>query len=633
MKLKDAHYRFKIILFLLFTILILHQQTIGKEPMETKQKTRSEISDEFKWKLEDIFSSDQDWENEFTRVKKAAPELEVYKGKLNTSGKTLVEFISKMHTLEVSIGKLYAYAHMKNDQDKSVAKYQELYDRIRGLYVEYSETVSFFEPELLAIPEKKLNEFFKNEKGLTLYKHYIEDMTRTRAHTLSEKEERLMALSGEVRGAAGEIFSVWNNADIVFPVIKDENSNDIQLTNGLYGKYQQSSDRRLREASYKGLYVPYTQHRNMLAASYSSTVKSHIFNARARNYKSTVEAALDRNAVPVEVYHTLIKTLNENLGPLHRYVALRKKILKLEDGVHDYDLRAPLFESATSEYTWDQAINLVVDGLQPMGSNYIASLEKGFNEGWVDVYENKGKRSGAYSSGTYGVHPYVLMNYNGTLYDVFTLAHEMGHALHTYYTINNQPYVYGDYPIFLAEVASTANEALLQQYLIDNAPTKEEKLALLNSYLDKFSRTFFRQAVFAEFELRSHEMVENGEALTADKLDDLFGEIYQKYYGPDFVMDQENKALWSRIPHFYYNYYVFQYSTSFVASSALVSKIMEEGDTARDRFINFLSSGRSEYPMETLKKAGVDMSTADPVVRTIKLMDALLDQVESLLNE
>ena len=344
-----------------------------------------------------------------------------------------------------------------------------------------------------------------------------------------------------------------------------------------------------------------------------------------------MEAALDSNAIPVSIYRNLIKNAKENLRPLQRYNLMRKEILKLDDGVHDYDLRAPLFTQKEKNFSWDDAKNLCCKSIQPLGTDYQEALEKGFKEPWIDVYENKGKRTGAYSSGTYGVHPYVLMNFNGSMSDVFTLAHEMGHALHTYYTINAQPYVYGDYPIFLAEVASTTNEGLLQKYLIENAESKAEKLSYLNAYLDRFSQTLYRQIIFAEFELMTHDMIESGEALTADKLDELFADLYQFYHGAAFVMDRETKALWSRVPHFYYNYYVFQYATSFVASAALVAKIFKEGDPARERFINFLRSGRSKYAIDTLKDAGIDMNSDEPLLLTIKWMDQFLDEMEKLI--
>jgi len=599
--------------------------------MQYGDKQRSEVPDQFKWQLEDIFKSDRDWESAYKKVKAEIPELGDYTGKLGQSAGILQEFIQKMHSLEEVLGKLYAYAHMRNDEDKSLPVYQEMYDRMGGLLVEYNQVVSFFEPELLNLSDEKITKYFKSLPDLELYLHFIENIVRTKKYTLSVKEERLMALAGEIRSAPAEIFSVWDSADIVFPKIKDENGNDIQLTNGLYGKYQQSPNRSLRIDSYMELYKPFIEHRNTLAVNYAAIVKSHIFNARARNYSSTLAAALDANNISESIYQNLIENTKETLSPLHRFHALRKKALKLSDDIHDYDLRAPLFETESREYSWEEAKNLCLSAMQPLGDDYISTLKESFDKGWIDIYENKGKRTGAYSSGTYGVHPYVLMNYNGTLNDVFTLAHEMGHSLHSWYTIINQPFVYGDYPIFLAEVASTANEALLQKYLIDHAESKEQKMAFLNAYLDKFSQTFYRQVLFADFEWQSHRLVEKGQALTADKLDELFGSLYQTYHGQDFVLDRETRALWSRVPHFYYNYYVFQYSTSFVASIALIANTIDEGQPAIDRFLNFLKSGRSKYPIETLKEAGIDMSTNEPVTVALKLMDTLLDEVEELI--
>ena len=599
--------------------------------MAAELKNRNEIETEFKWRVSDVFETDAVWESEFKRIKLQIPSLSNYSGTLNQSSDSLLTFIKNMHAVEESLGRLYLYAHLKNDEDKSVSLYQEMYDRCRALFVEYQQTIAFFEPELLAIDEKDLRCYLKENIELTLYQHYIDNILRTKTHTLSAPEEKLIALSGEVMSAPAEIFAVWESADIVFPDIKDENGNFVKMSEGLYGRYQQSPNRTLRKESYISLYKPFIEHRNYLAANFSTIIKSHIFNARARHYQSTVEAALDSNAIPVSIYRNLIKNAKENLRPLQRYNRMRKEILNLDDGVHDYDLRAPLFEQKEKKFNWDDAKNICLEGMQPLGTEYQDALEKGFKNHWIDVYENKGKRTGAYSSGTYGVHPYVLMNFNGSMSDVFTLAHEMGHALHTFYTINAQPYVYGDYPIFLAEVASTTNEGLLQKYLIEKAESKEEKLSYLNAYLDRFSQTLYRQIIFAEFELMTHEMIESGEALTADKLDELFADLYQFYHGPAFVMDRETKALWSRVPHFYYNYYVFQYATSFVASAALVAKIFKEGDPARERFINFLRSGRSKYAIDTLKVAGIDMSGDEPLLLTIKWMDQLLDEMEKLI--
>ena len=599
--------------------------------MASEVRNRSEIEDELKWRVSDVFETDAVWENEFKRVKLEIPPLSAYAGTLHQSSDFLLTFIKNMHSVEEALGKLYLYAHLKNDEDKTVSLYQEMYDRCRALFVEYQQTIAFFEPELLSIEEKDLRYFLKENIELTLYQHYIDNILRTKTHTLSVPEEKLIALSGEIMSAPAEIFSIWESADITFPDIKDENGNFIKMSEGLYGRYQQSPNRKLRRDSYLSLYKPFIQYRNSLAANYSTIIKSHIFNARARHYENTVEAALDSNAIPVSIYRSLIRHARENLGPLQRYNHLRKQILKLEDGVHDYDLRAPLFAVKEKRFSWEDAKRLCLEGVQPLGTDYQEILDKSFRGNWIDVYENKGKRTGAYSSGTYGIHPYVLMNFNGSMSDVFTLTHEMGHALHTFFTIKAQPYVYGDYPIFLAEVASTTNEAMLQKYLIKNAESKEEKLSYLNAYLDRFSQTLYRQIIFAEFELTTHEMIEEGQALTADKLDDLFSDLYQTYHGSDFVIDRETKALWSRVPHFYYNYYVFQYATSFVASAALVAKIFNEGDPARERFINFLKSGRSKYAIQTLKEAGIDMSSEEPLLLTIKWMDQLLDELEALV--
>jgi len=592
-------------------------------------KMRDQVDEKDKWKLEDIFESDEAWETSFNALKEKIPTLNTYQGTMSESGKNLLAFLGELHQTQKELGLLYAYSHMRNDEDKSLPKYQAMNDRARSLWSEMGAAVSFFQPEILAIPEAEFKALMAQEKELELYGQYFYNIRRQKDHTLTASEEALLARAGEIAGAPGQIFSVWNNADIQFPTMKNEKGEEVQISNGLYGKYQQSQNRQLRKDSYLGLYQPYLQHRNTLAATYAAHVKSSVFYSRAKKYDSALAAALDVNDVPVTVYHNLLEAVHEHIDTLHRFVEIRKRLLGV-DAVHDYDLRAPLAKSTQKTYPWDKAVQMCMEGLQPLGKDYVAALNKGFTNRWIDVYETKGKRSGAYSSGSYGTHPYVLMNYNDSLGDVFTLAHEMGHALHTYYTQENQPFVYGDYPIFLAEVASTANEGLLQDYLVSKAENDEEKLALIAAYLDQFNGTFFRQALFAEFELKSHQMVEKGMALTADNLDELFGEIYQFYYGPNFKLDRETKAMWSRIPHFYYNFYVFQYSTSFVASNALVAKILDEGEVAQQRFLAFLSSGSTKGPLETLKIAGVDMSTKEPVVLTIKRMEKLLDQVDAL---
>ncbi|MBD3225833.1 MAG: oligoendopeptidase F [Caldithrix sp.] len=601
--------------------------------MTIKQKSRENIPEKFKWRLEDIFERDSLWEEAFAKLKQNIQSLKSYAGKITLSAKYLLHALQHIHEAENTLGKLFAYAHMRNDEDKRINKYQDMYERVNRLLVEFNEAVSFFEPELLSLNEVRLQKYYTDEPGLKVYSHLFHDIRRKGAHTLSEKEEKLLALSGEVQKSNAEVFATWEAADIIFPEMTDENGEQIPISNATYNRYQQHPDRRLRKDSYLGLYKPFLEHRHMLATNLSGIIKSHVFNASARHYPATLEAALDVNNIPVSIYTTLIDSTRKQLSSLHRYNTLRKQILQPDDEhLHDYDLRAPLFSTSSEEYSWDRAQSLCLKSTEPLGKDYNDNLRSAFNSGWIDVYENKGKRTGAYSSGTYGVHPYVLMNYNNTIGDVFTLAHEMGHAMHTFYTTNNQPFVYGDYPIFLAEVASTANEALLQKYLIDHAEDDQQKGAYLNAYLDKFSQTFYRQIIFAEFEWRAHQLIEEGQALTADRLDQLFGDIYKEYHGPEFKLDRETNALWSRVPHFYYNYYVFQYATSFVASTALVKQILEEGEPAQTRYLNFLKSGSSKYPIETLQEAGVDMRTEKPIIQTIEWMDQLLDEMDALIQ-
>jgi oligoendopeptidase F len=596
-------------------------------------ESRKDIPAEYKWKLSDIYSSDEAWEKDYNSVEEMIERLKDFDGKVGQNAEAMFDFVNLYMEVGKKVDKLYGYAHMMSDQDISQTKYQDMVSKMQNVFVKFGENTAFFQPAVMEIGESKIGEFMEENADLKKYAHFFDDILRLKKHTLNKSEERLMALAGPVSSSPSRVFSMMNNVDFVFPKMKDENGKEIQITHGIYGKYMQSADRRLRKDVYLGIHSTYKEFRNTLAANYSGIVKAHIFNARARNYKSTREAALTPNAIPESIYDNLIKSVNANLAPLHRYVSLRKKILKLQDGVHDYDLRAPMFVSEDVNYPWDEAVELVVKGLQPMGKDYVTELEKGLKGGWVDVYENKGKRSGAYSSNAYGVHPYVLMNYNGSLGDVFTLAHEMGHSMHTFYSMKEQPYVYHDYPIFLAEIASTANEALLMDYMIKHAKTKKEKLNLLDNLLTNYARTYYRQTIFAEFEYRSHKMAEENKPLNADALENLFGEIYAKYQGPDFVLDEATKYMWSRIPHFYYNYYVFQYSTSFAASQAIVKRILEKGEPARKDFFKMLSGGSHEYPVELLKEAGVDMTTSKPFEDTAARMNKYLDMLEELLNE
>ena len=461
----------------------------------------------------------------------------------------------------------------------------------------------------------------------------IPDLLRTKSHTLSPKEEELMALSGQVRGVPSNVFGMFNNADIQFPTVKDQNGEEIKISHGRYGAAMYSTDREFRRRVYKGLYKPYMEYKNTLVALFNGNIKSAIFNAKSRNYSSTRMASLFPNNIPLEVYDNLVNTVNSNLSPLHRWAKLKKRVLGIDD-LHPYDTYVTLFPSVKKDYSYEKSVDILLKALKPLGEEYISSLKLAFNNRWIDVHETKGKRSGAYSSGvSYGVHPYVLLNWSNQLNDVFTFAHEMGHNMHSYYTEKSQPYPYANYSIFVAEVASTANEALLVDYLIENAETKEEKLALIENQLTNITTTFFRQTRFADFEKEVHRKTESGDALTPEILCSLYGNMYQKYWGDEMVVDEEETYTWARIPHFYYNFYVYQYATSYAASQELVSQIKNEGQPAIDRFLNFLKAGSSKYPIDVLKIAGVDMTSPNPIKSVINKMNGLLDEMERLLNE
>ncbi|GAB4181811.1 MAG: oligoendopeptidase F [Calditrichia bacterium] len=594
-------------------------------------KTREEIPDQFKWNLQPIYQSPEEWNSHYEELKERLDKVASYETQMVQSAEGLKNTLEFILETEMQIEKLYVYAHLKKDENTTIPEYQELYQKAYSLYVQFSQKTSFFTPTIMEMGEETILRFMDEIEELQLYRHFFENILRKKEHTLSKEMEEMLAMAGEVLSTPGKVFSMLDNADLEFGSIQDEEGKEIQLTKGLYGKFQQHPDRRLRKDSYMTLYQPYIQHRNTLAANYAGQLQSHVYTARVKKYKSSLEMALFSNNIPEEVYHQLIENVHQNLSPNQRYVSLRKRILNLDE-VHDYDLLAPLAPAQHQEYSYDEAVELILEAFQPLGQTYVNDLKKGLESGWIDVYETKGKRSGAYSSGAYLTQPYVLLNYSGTLNDVFTLAHELGHSMHSFYTRKNNPFVYGDYSIFLAEIASTLNEGLLTHYLMKHAKDKDEKISLVNEYLDKFARTFYRQVIFAEFELKTHQMAEQGEPITADKLDELFGSIYQQYHGQDLTMDRETKAMWSRIPHFYYQYYVFQYATGIAASTAILHSLMNDGEPAVNKYLNFLSAGSTDYPLEVLKKAGVDMTTPDPVIRVTRIMNTLLDELEQLTN-
>lgn len=591
---------------------------------------RSDISPEYKWKLEDIYLSDNLWENDFKEVKKLSKELLGYSGKLKNSAEYLFECLELNAKMSRLFEKVYVYAHMRSHEDTKNSKYQSLADRADSLEAEVSSANSFIVPEILQIPEDKISSFIKEHEGLKLFDKYIEDIVRKKPHVLSSKEERLLAMAGELMNAPGSIYGMINNADMKFPSIKDEKGNEVEVTHGRYISLMESQDRRVRKDTFEALYGTYKKQINTIAQTLSSNIKGNIFNMKARNYNSSMESYLFEDNVSTSVYDNLIKSIHDNMHIMHRYVSLRKKMLGLDE-LHMYDLYTPIVKEFNMEVPYEKAVDIVTEGLGALQEGYIKDLKKGMASGWIDRYENEGKRSGAYSWGCFDSHPYVLLNYNDTIDSVFTLAHEMGHAMHSFYSNNTQPYIYSQYKIFVAEVASTLNESLLMQHMLKNAKDKMEKMYLLNHYMESFRGTIYRQTMFAEFEKIIHEKAENGEALTAELLSSIYHELNVQYYGLDMVVDDYIDLEWARIPHFYSSFYVYKYATGFSAATSLSQQILNEGEPAVNRYLEFLKGGGSDYPLNLLKKAGVDMTTPTPVNNALKVFEKTLDEFEKLI--
>jgi oligoendopeptidase F len=597
-----------------------------------KLPERSEIPVEYKWRLEDIFATDEDWEKEFQEVKNMIPKISEFQGKLGESADTLYAALQYQDEISERLGKLYTYAHMRYDEDTTNSFYQGLNDRATNLYTQVASALSFIVPEILSIDEERLKSFLQTKEELKLYEHALDEINRQRPHVLSASEEALLAQASEVMASSSNTFGMLNNADLSFPTIKDENGEEVEVTHGRYIRFLESEDRRVRKDAFMAVYETYGKFKNTFASTLSGAIKKDNFYAKVRKYKSAREAALSANNIPESVYDNLVETINENLLLLHRYVKLRKKVLGVDE-LHMYDLYAPLVQNVKMEIKYEEAKDILLKALAPLGEDYLNVLKEGFENRWVDVHENKGKRSGAYSSGAYGTNPYILMNWQDNVNNLFTLAHEFGHSVHSYYTRKYQPYPYGNYSIFVAEVASTCNEALLNDYLLKTIDEEQKRLYLLNYYLEGFRATVFRQTMFAEFEHDIHMRAQEGEALTPDLLTELYYKLNQKYFGEeDIVIDKEIGLEWARIPHFYYNYYVYQYATGFSAATALSKQILEEGQPAVDRYIAFLKAGSSDYPIEVLKKAGVDMTSSEPIKEACKVFEQKLSEMEQLLS-
>ncbi|MFH1374487.1 MAG: oligoendopeptidase F [bacterium] len=593
---------------------------------------RSDIEDKYKWKLQDIFADDDAWETTFTSLKAGIGGFEKYEGHLGDSPQNLLNCLSLSDSLELISDNLYVYAYMKLDEDNRISKYQEMGDRISGLNAELSAAQSFIEPEILALDSEQLQSFLSDEAALEIYRFHLEDLMRKKKHILSDKEEALLALADPVIGSCSRIFTMLDDADISYGSIFDSDSNEVELTKQRYYRLLESSDRRVRRDASEAYNNAYLGYVNTLAATLSASVKRDYFLMKARGYNSCLEMSLDRYHIPVTVYHNLIEAVNTNLSSLHRLTALRKRILGC-DTLYKYDMYVPLVPRSRENYPYEEAKKIVLNGLKPLGEKYLAEFENGLNGGWIDVFETEGKGSGGYQWGSYGTHPYILLNHSGSLMDVFTIAHEMGHALHTEFTNRNEPYVYSNYSLFIAEVGSTCNEALLMKYLLEQAGSKQEKMALLSYYIEQIVGTFFTQVMFAEFELAIHERVENGQALSADYMRQTYRDIYEKYWGPELVLDETGDLGCLRISHFYRQYYVYEYATGYAAAQAMSQRILEGKEGYLDTYFKFLSTGTSKYPVDILKDAGVDMTTPDPVDRTLALFGELVDEMERLLDE
>ncbi|ALC91847.1 oligopeptidase PepB [Bacillus sp. FJAT-18017] len=597
-----------------------------------KLPARSEVAIEETWRLEDIFASDDEWEKEFQDVKGLIPGVAAHRGKLGESAESLYTALKEQDQLLERLGRLYTYAHMRYDQDTSNSFYQGLDDRMKALYSQAASQLAYIVPEILAVDVEKINGFLEEKPELKLYEHALEEINLQRPHVLSAEQEALLAEAGEVMGASSSIFGSLNNADLEFPAIKDENGEEVEVTHGRYSRFLESADPRVRHDAFKAVYDTYGKFRNTFASTLGAQVKKDNFYARVRKYDSARHAALAANNIPESVYDNLVGTVNDNLNLLHRYVKLRKKVLGVNE-LHMYDLYTPLVKDVKMDVSYDEAREYVLNGLAPLGEEYQNILKEGFENRWVDVHENKGKRSGAYSSGAYGTNPYILMNWQNNVNNLFTLAHEFGHSVHSYYTRKNQPYPYGNYSIFVAEVASTCNEALLNDYLLKTIDDEQKRLYLLNHFLEGFRGTVFRQTMFAEFEHHIHAKAQNNEPLTAESLTNDYYELNTKYFGgKDITIDEEIGLEWSRIPHFYYNYYVYQYATGYSAATALSNQILEEGEPAVKRYLDFLKAGSSDYPIEVLKKAGVDMTSPEPVKGACKVFEEKLNEMEQLLS-
>ena len=592
---------------------------------------RNEINEKDTWDLSTIFETDKKWEEELALLTEDTKEAARLEGHLLDSAESLLNITERYLDLSRRLEKLYVYAHMKNDQDTRVAKYQEYYAKAMTLYSQLDQVFSFYEPEFMAITEEQYQKLLAEEPKLQPYKHFFDKLLQNKEHVLSQREEELLAGAGEIFGAASETFAILDNADIVFPFVKDEDGNEVQLSHGVYMRLVESKNREVRRGAYEALYSTYEQYQHTYAKTLQTNVKVQNYRAKVRNYKSAREAALAANFVPESVYDNLVSAVRKHLPLLHRYLALRSKILGIPD-LKMYDVYTPL-SSVEYSFTYEEALKKAEEALAVLGEDYLSRVKRAFSERWIDVYENQGKRSGAYSGGSYDTNAFMLLNWQDNLDNLFTLVHETGHSMHSSYTRETQPYVYGDYSIFLAEIASTTNENILTEKLLQEVQDDATRFAILNNFLDGFRGTVFRQTQFAEFEHAIHQADQNGEVLTSEFLNNLYADLNQEYYGLSKEDNPQIQYEWARIPHFYYNYYVYQYSTGFAAASALAEKIVHGSQDDRDRYIDYLKAGKSDYPLNIMRKAGVDMEKEDYLNDAFAVFERRLDEFEALVEK
>ncbi|MCD1259035.1 oligoendopeptidase F [Paenibacillus athensensis] len=588
---------------------------------------RKQVPAEHRWNLEDLFPNQQAWDQEYQQVKDSLGRISAFQGKLGDPAQVKACFELE-DEISLHAERLYVYANMKHHEDTAESEYQALSDKAKKISVEVSEALSFISPEILSLSEEQLHKLV-NEPTLAFYKDTLEEMIRQKPHTLGKEQEALLAQAGNMAVAPNTIYGMLNNADLKFPNVKNENGEDAPLTHGSYIQFLESRNRDVRKGAFEAVYSTYASQKNTIAATLSANINKNIFYAKARSYPSVLEMSLFGDNINKEVYTNLIATIHESLPLLHRYFKLRKKLLKVDE-LHMYDLFAPLVEEFKMDITYQQAQEEIKKSLAPLGEDYLKILQDGFDNHWIDVYENKNKRNGAYSWGAYGTHPYVLLNHKDNLNSMFTLTHEMGHAIHSYLSDANQQYRYAQYTIFLAEVASTLNEALLMDYLLKRVTDPKEKLYLLTYYADQFRTTVFRQTMFAEFEMITHDKAEHGESLTPQAFSEIYYGLNKLYHGDEMVVDKDIEMEWARIPHFYNSFYVYKYATGFSAATSFAKQILDEGQPAVDRYLGFLKSGGSDYSLNILKRAGVDMSSPEPIKQAMSVFGSLIEQMEQL---